>query len=747
MARDDLGQEAPRRGAQAHSGRRRKALRFLLAPELGRLLAPSWEAIGAFGDVLAEAGGAADRLRREKGRRLAWRGWGALVVVLGALAMGAYALLVLLEGVLRLAVPEVQAQEFVLGEADSKTLELLDFLFGLGRGEDSGVGDMLLYYNAAMMLVVAVLLVYQVVFAVVETGRTGEGRLTGWQVMRCVLVVGLLFPLPATGLGPGQHVVIELADLSGRLASGVWKRFAGVLVAGGTGVPLHIPSQHREMVTRLIVVETCMYVHNQVAAAAGDGPYITVQREGNDEEVRYWYRDPSPLGRHRPCGRVLVSTHSGVKNPGAQRMAAAHANAIRSPGFVAGLERAAREVGDRFLPDRPQAGEALPEVDAWLDGTGLSEMYAAALRSEGAAATREARAALQSEVEEAIDREGWLGASSFFLVISRNQSTFNDALSAIPEVTVGGASGRLDLYRAVIAPWDRAEEVVARWLASSEGVVVSARLTQGDSGGFFEGLLEWFPSDWATWVDPENPLEALVSAGNWFTYGGLALLGARMAGGFGFGGVVGAAFSALSRSVLETAGTLAMAAGFAALAVGIALAYLLPLIPFLRFYFGVIAWVLSLIEAVLAMPLFLAMQVAGEERGLVTRGARSGYLLLLQAVVRPALMIFGLVLGYFVFVAAIGLLNWQYEAHLEGVNESGRLGGLTFLVALAVYAVVAYIVANVSFKAIDVIPQEVLGWLGGRVRSSADDTTTVAGSLRGSMSRLSTLRMLGRGGR
>ena len=314
-------------------------------------------------------------------------------------------------------------------------------------------------------------------------------------------------------------------------------------------------------------------------------------------------------------------------------------------------------------------------------------------------------------------------------------------------MTVGGASGLLDLRRAVIEPWDRAEEVVARWLAASEGVVVSARLTQGDSGGFFEGLLEWFPSDWTTWVDPENPLESLVSAGNWFVYGGLALLGARMAGDFGFGSVMGAAYSAVSDSVLETAKSLVTAAGFVALAVGIVLAYLLPLIPFLRFYFGVIAWVLSLIEAVLAMPLFLAMQVVGEERGLVTRGARSGYLLLLQAVVRPALMIFGLVLGYFVFVAAIGLLNWQYEAHLEGVNESGRLGGLTFLVAFVVYAVVAYIVANVSFKAIDVIPQEVLGWLGGKVRSGGDDTTTVVGAFRGPLGRLSTLRMLGRGGR
>lgn len=747
MAHDDEQQAAPRGDGQERPGRRRKVLHFLLAPELGRSLAPSREAVRAFFDVLGEARGTAHRVRGARRRRVAWRGWGALVVVLGALAMGGYALFVLLKGALLLAVPEAHAQEFVLSEADSKTLELLDFLFGLGRGEDSGVGDMLLYYNAAMMLVVAVLLIYQVLFAVVETGRTGEGRLTGWQVMRCVLVVGLLFPLPATGLGPGQHVVIELADLSGRLASGVWKRFAGVLVAGGTGVPLHIPSQHREMVTRLVLVETCMYVHNQVAAAAGDGPYITVQREGNDEEVRYWYRDPSPLGRHRPCGRVLVSTHSGVENPGARRMAAAHANAIRSSGFVTGLERAAREIGDRFLPDRPQAGEALPEVDAWLNGTGLSERYAAALRSEGAAATREARAALQSEVEEAIDREGWLGAASFFLVISRNQSMFNDALSAIPEVTIGGASGRLDLYRAVIEPWDRAEEVVARWLAASEGAVVSARLTQGDSGGFFEGLLEWFPSDWTTWVDPENPLESLVSAGNWFIYGGLALLGARMVGDFGFGGLMDAALSAVGNSVLETARNLVTVAGFVALAVGIALAYLLPLIPFLRFYFGVIAWVLSLIEAVLAMPLFLAMQVVGEERGLVTRGARSGYLLLLQAVVRPALMIFGLVLGYFVFVAAIGLLNWQYEAHLEGVHESGRLGGLTFLVAFVVYAVVAYIVANVSFKAIDVIPQEVLGWLGGRIRSGGDDTTTVVGALRGPLGRLSTLRMLGRGGR
>ena len=719
----------------------------LFAPELGVGLAPVRESVTAFGELLRAF---RESLREwESGRRgrLRWPGWAGILVLGGALAGGGYALLVLLKGALML-IPEAHGQQFVLGDSDAKTQELLDFLFGIGRGDDSGLGDMLLYYNAAMTLLVAALLVYVVLFAVVETGRTGEGRLTGWQVMRCVLVVGLLFPLPATGLGPGQHLVLELSDLSGRIASGVWTRFAGVLVAGGSAAPVHIPPHHREMVTKLVLLRTCMYVHNQVAVRAGDGAYITIQREDDDDEVRYLYQDPDPAGRHRPCGRVIVATVPSVQNAGARRMAQAHANALRASGFRQGLREAAKEIGDRFFADQPQFGEPLPEVKGWLRGTGLVEMYATAVRGEVSAATAEARDAVTEQVREAVEREGWLGAATFFLVLSRNQAVFQEAVAAVPDVRVGGR-WFLDSLDPVVEPWDEAEEVVAQWLAGSEEVLESARLMHVEGESWWSLLTDWFPTDWATLLDPRAPLEGLMSMGHKLIYATLPVFGMKagslITGWVGAGGIAGKVGDWMGGKT-ESGGFL-MALATVLLILGIALAYVLPLIPFVRFFFGVIAWVLSLLEALLAMPLFLAMQITGEDRGLVTRASHNGYLLLLHAVVRPALMVFGLVLGYLLFISGIVLLNWLYEGHLESFSDSGRLGWIAFVVSLVIYGVLAYALANAAFKAVDVVPREVMAWLGGRSRSEGDESLAAVGLMRGSFARVAALRGVSRIGR
>ena len=174
---------------------------------------------------------------------------------------------------------------------------------------------------------------------------------------------------------------------------------------------------------------------------------------------------------------------------------------------------------------------------------------------------------------------------------------------------------------------------------------------------------------------------------------------------------------------------------------GIMLAYILPLIPFLRFFLGVVSWVVSVVAGLVAIPLYLALQMGGEARGLVGGTTHGGLLLVLHAIARPALMVFGLVFGYFIFVAAMELFNWLFVAHLKGISNSSEIGVITTVVSFLIYTVVAFAVANAAFKAIDLVPQEVMRWLGGRVRvgddevaglgRAAGEVVTVASALRG----------------
>lgn len=739
-------QVAPREKA----GAARSAARTLLSLEVRRSFRAIVETTGAFAVVWSafrESLGAAPGVERRRRRRIGAGGWVVLVLALAAVVYGA--VMVLARGVLAL-VPEAQAQALgpgMLGASDPKTLELLDFLFGMTRGEGYGIAEMIRFFNMGVLVVVGALTVYHVLFAVVETGRTGEGKLSGWQMMRLVAGLGLVFPLPATGLGPGQHALLELTDMGASLAAGVWSRFAGVIVEGGPGAPVRIPPGYQKMVADVVLLETCMYIHNEVAARAGDTPYITVQRREKPGEVRYLYRDPSPGDRHWPCGFVSLVTAIDVENPGARVMALAHDAALRAPAMVWGLERSARELGRRYLPDTPQSGEALPEVDAWFEGTGLARAYASGLETQVAAASAASRGTLREEVDAAIERQGWLGASSFFLVLSRNHAVFLDAVAAVPKVEVLRGEGEGiqkwvgRLFDRVVEPWDEAGAELSEWLGESTAGESSGRVALTEGGGWWTGLLDWMDVDWfkpesATAFGSGNPLEELVTMGHWMMGAGLAALG--------YQGVV-QAIPIVGQTVKNvTGGGMVSAVAVMVLIGGLLLAFMVPAMPFLRSLFGIVAWVISVVEALIAVPLFLAIQVGGEGHRLVSRASHGGYLLILHAVVRPALMILGLVFGYFVFLASMDLFNWLYVEHLYGLTGASRMNVLTSLVALGMYVVVAFAVANATFKCIDLVPQEVLHWLGSRVRGAGDEAGGASRLMEGMTSKLNVFRGFGR---
>ena len=51
----------------------------------------------------------------------------------------------------------------------------------------------------------------------------------------------------------------------------------------------------------------------------------------------------------------------------------------------------------------------------------------------------------------------------------------------------------------------------------------------------------------------------------------------------------------------------------AMLVAGLVLAYLLPAIPFIRFLFGILSWMLAVIEAILAITVFAAAHITRED--------------------------------------------------------------------------------------------------------------------------------------
>jgi conjugal transfer/type IV secretion protein DotA/TraY len=167
----------------------------------------------------------------------------------------------------------------------------------------------------------------------------------------------------------------------------------------------------------------------------------------------------------------------------------------------------------------------------------------------------------------------------------------------------------------------------------------------------------------------------------------------------------------------------------ALIAAGVTLGYMLPLLPFIRFMFGILSWILALLETVIAIPVVALAHIKMDGEGLSGPMARGAYLLLLQLFLRPTLMVFGLISALLIFNFMIVALNEFYTQAVAGATDSGKLGGIALIIYSVIYASLAYAFANASFKAIDMIPNQVLLWIGGPQGQTVDESHRVTGAV------------------
>ncbi len=159
---------------------------------------------------------------------------------------------------------------------------------------------------------------------------------------------------------------------------------------------------------------------------------------------------------------------------------------------------------------------------------------------------------------------------------------------------------------------------------------------------------------------------------------------------------------------------------------GVTLAFVLPLLPFIRFLFGIMTWIIAVFETVIAIPVVALAHIKLDGDGLAGPMARSAYMLLLQVFLRPVLMIFGLMVALLVFNLMIVALNEFYSQAVRSVEGGGSVSALAAVVYTVIYVALAYGLANASFKAIDMVPNQCLMWIGGATQQGVDGTQYVS---------------------
>ncbi len=183
----------------------------------------------------------------------------------------------------------------------------------------------------------------------------------------------------------------------------------------------------------------------------------------------------------------------------------------------------------------------------------------------------------------------------------------------------------------------------------------------------------------------------------------------------------------------------------------IVLYYVLPLMPFLYFMFAVSGWIKSIFEAMVAMPLWALAHLRIDGEGMMGPAALNGYMLILEVFLRPILIVSGLLASITIFSALVGVLNlifdlvvsnvggFDQELDAEIIAGGGPAGAMsqmqnavaavdTFFYT-AMYAIICYMMGLASFKLVDLIPNQILRWIGASVSTFQEGAGDPVGKL------------------
>jgi conjugal transfer/type IV secretion protein DotA/TraY len=238
---------------------------------------------------------------------------------------------------------------------------------------------------------------------------------------------------------------------------------------------------------------------------------------------------------------------------------------------------------------------------------------------------------------------------------------------------------------------------------------------------------------------PENqnvhPLAQLVGVGKGLIEASIRNIGlGLMAGGaqIGFSFVEG---MKAGGQIAESLGGFFFAVATLTLTAGFILFYVIPFLPFLYFFFAAGNWLKGIFEAMVGVPLWALAHIRIDGNGLPGEAAINGYFMLFEIFLRPILILFGLLAAITIFAAMAAVLHEIFPLvteNLTGVEAEGAQYGRNFVDKLfytVMYAVIMYIMALSAFKLIDLIPQQLMRWMGSNISTFADLTQDPAQNL------------------
>ncbi|MAE51199.1 MAG: hypothetical protein CMH27_05265 [Micavibrio sp.] len=193
-------------------------------------------------------------------------------------------------------------------------------------------------------------------------------------------------------------------------------------------------------------------------------------------------------------------------------------------------------------------------------------------------------------------------------------------------------------------------------------------------------------------------------------------------------------------ALLKTASSFLVTVATVAIMIGLMLGYILPLMPFIYFFFAISGWIKSIFEAMVAMPIWALAHIRIDGEGVVGPGATNGYFLLFEIFLRPILILIGMLASIMIFSAMVQVLNQIFDIMVNNVGGVDRedltpaniayyRGPIDELFYTVMYAAIVYMMGLSCFKLIDGIPNNIMRWMGVSVATFKENAGDPASQL------------------
>jgi conjugal transfer/type IV secretion protein DotA/TraY len=609
-----------------------------------------------------------------------------------------------------------------------------------------------------------------------HSGRSiGQGKYHGlWSPLR--ILAGVSFLAPIQGYCAAQFLVLKVIVIGYSLANGMWVTYVDRMISADmVSVPTGISvGPGRIAAMRVLEAEACavtMMAHsgnfrtgpsnwNPLSLFNTGRPVASRPPAAGVPQQRTLARGSGVRQglRATPEQRAQSSNNSPQIVPGAYhvwdygttcgslRMGHPDRQSGRSPGEEAAFQAFQRakiqamsslvegvrntQLPERFMSMVVASPEARPRGDInesgpWYALIAAGEAYDREIEEAGQELVRSLNDAGNTRIRQTASELGWASAGALNMALTRMASEASRYVhNANPEVTppeTDGVSAEgtsategMRILRALMANLAAAQrEMQGHNIARSEDVQSNRDHASGSAGmAWLRELSQRVAHGMVahTNLDPLRPMASIQAVGNT----------ALVAGEIAF--VAGAAAAWASNTAVGKAagldGKFRFVSGIATpIVIGLLIfgalhVYVLPLIPFVIWFFAVIGVASMAVELMIAAPLAALQHIKADGEEFVEQKQQTFYLMAFNALMKPSLLLFGLALSSVMFVVMANFLNQTFGYAMVVSQGDSIVGPVGVVVMLCFSFYLHYQICVKSFSLITQVPAVVSNLIG-----------------------------------